>query len=111
METEQGPGLFLFISTLTGTRTMSTYGTDHFVLLHAVTVLFLCACSLLSGLVHTILSILQHDPCPAAAPVLGPPNPAAITDAGTRMSAITAQIKILLSMVFPPCGCRQADYY
>jgi len=29
METEHGPGLFLFISTLTGTGTMSTGGTVH----------------------------------------------------------------------------------
>ena len=62
METEHGPGLFLFISTLTGTGTLSTVSTVYFVLLHAITVLFLRASSLLSGLVHTILSILQARP-------------------------------------------------
>jgi hypothetical protein len=62
METEHGPGMFLFIGALTVTGTLSTGGTVHSVLLHAVTVLFLGTCPLLSGLVHTILSILQALP-------------------------------------------------
>jgi hypothetical protein len=62
METEHGPGMFLFIGALTVTGTLGTGGTVHSVLLHTVTVLFLGTCSLLSGLVHTVLSILQALP-------------------------------------------------
>jgi len=62
METEHGPGLFLFAGALTIAGTLGTCCSLCTVLLHAITILFLSAGSLLSGLVHTCLSILQALP-------------------------------------------------
>ena len=51
----------------------------------------------------------RHGPWLDAAAVPFPPNPAAITDAGTRTSAIIAQIRIFFNMVVFSIECRHCD--
>jgi len=74
METEHGPGLFLFAGALAIPVTVWSLRS---ILLLTAPVLFLCSGSLLAGLVHAVLSVIEALPCPETAPVPFPPKPAA----------------------------------